>query len=205
MRKEKTVMTAMAQEEGSAPRGRPRSAASRQTVLQAAYAILIEEGLVGFSVEAVAARAGVARTTIYRWWPTKGLLAFDSFREAFGAQLVFARTDAPAADLRALVRSLARALAGPAGRLAASVMAQAQSDPEVQKLFLEQFSLPLRRHSAGVLKAGIAAGVFRSDLKVGRLLDALVGAVYLRLMFGLPLDASWADALAETLLGGCMA
>lgn len=119
-------------------------------VLAAAYAILIEEGLGAFSVEAVATRAGVARTTIYRWWPGKGLLAFDSVREAFGAQLVFEQTAAPESDVRALVRSLALALGGPAGRLAASVMAQAQDDPEVQKLFLEQFSLPLRRHSAPV-------------------------------------------------------
>lgn len=173
--------------------------------MNAAYAILMEEGLGGFSVDAVATRAMVARTTIYRWWPTKGLLAFDSFRTAFGAQLVFERTYMPEQDFRALVRSLARALAGPAGRLAASVMAQAQHDAEAQQLFLEQFSLPLREQSAAVIGAGIAAGAFRPDLDVQRLLDAMVGAVYLRLMFGLPLDDTWADALAATLLGGCLA
>ena len=135
---------------------------------------------------------------------SKGLLAFDSFREAFGAQLVFEQTAAPESDVRALVRSLALALGGPAGRLAASVMAQAQDDPEVQKLFLEQFSIPLRLHSAQVIGAGIEAGAFRRDLDVQRLLDAMVGAVYLRLMFGLPLDEAWADALSTTLLGGCL-
>lgn len=198
--------SSMAQD-GPAPRkpaGRPRSAASERAVLDAAYAILLEDGLRGFSVEAVAARSKVARTTIYRWWPTKGLLAFESFRDAFGAQLVFETTASPQSDLRALVRSLARALSGPAGRLAVSVMAQAQDDPDVQKQFLEQFSLPLRRHSTGVIAAGVAAGAFRQDLDVERLLDAIVGAVYLRLMFGLPIDAAWADALSTTLLSGCL-
>jgi len=186
------------------PAGRPRSAASRRAVLEAAYAILIEQGLGGFSVDAVASRAGVARTTIYRWWPTKGLLAFESFRDAFGAQLVFETTDSPARDVGALVRSLAGALSGPAGRLAASVMAQAQDDPGVQKQFLEQFSVPLRHQSAAVITAGIASGAFRPDLDIQRLLDAMVGAVYLRLLFGLPLDSQWADALSSTLLHGCL-
>lgn len=184
------------------PAGRPRSASSRQAVLEAAYLLLIEKDLGGFSVDAISVRSGVARTTIYRWWPTKGLLAFDSFREAFGAQLSFKITDSPETDFRALIQSLARALSGPAGRLAASVMAQAQGDPEVQKQFLEQFSLPLRHHSAEVISAGVNAGVFRPDLDVQRLLDAAVGAVYLRLMFRQSLDPEWADALSTTLIRG---
>lgn len=195
------------EQDGLAPRkpaGRPRSATSKRAVLDAAYALLLEDNLRGFSIDAVAARAGVARTTIYRWWPTKGLLAFESFRDAFGAQLVFETTACPASDVRALVRSLARALSGPAGRLAVSVMAQAQDDPDVQKQFLEEFSMPLRRHSAAVIDAGVAAGAFRRDLDVQRLLDAAVGAVYLRLMFGQPIDAAWADALSDTLLHGCL-
>src|SRR5579871_4109881 len=82
------------------PGGRPRSATSRRAVLDAAYAILVKVGLGGFSVEAVAARSGVARSTVYRWWPTKGLLAFESYREAFKEQLVFKRTESPKKDLR---------------------------------------------------------------------------------------------------------
>lgn len=184
--------------------GRPRSVTSRQAVLHAAYELLIEAGLAGFTVDAVAARSGVARTTIYRWWPTKGLLAFDSFLEAFGAQLAFKRTVAPASDVHVLISSLARALSGPAGRVAASCMAQAQEDPEVQKQFLERFSMPLRQRSAEVINAGIAAGAFRPDLDVERVLDAAVGAVYLRLLFGQSLDSGWATALADTLLTGCL-
>ena len=173
-------------------------------MLDAAYAILMETGLGGFSVEAVAARSGVARTTIYRSWPTRGLLAMDSFREAFEAQVAFAQSSYPEKDIRELIRSLARALSGPAGRLAASVLAEAQSDAAVQTQFLQYFSEPLRAQSTAVLRAGVEADVFRRDLQLPRVLDAIVGAVYLRLLFGLPLSEEWANGLSETILKGCV-
>lgn len=185
--------------------GRPRSAASRQAVLGAAYGILCEVGLTGFTIEAVSARSGVARTTIYRNWPSKGHLAFESFLDVFAARLEFSASGDARADLRALVRSLARLLGGAEGRLAASVVAEAQRDADVQAQFLTLFSEPLRARSTSVIAAGMASGAFRPDLDVARLLDALVGAAYLRLLFGQALDDAWADALAETLLRGCVA
>ncbi len=202
-------MTPAGHEDGPAPQvrrrsGRPRSAASRRAVLDAAYAILVDGGLSGFSVDAVAARSGVAKTTIYRSWPTKNLLMFESFREVFETQLAFDRTGSPEHDMRALIGSLARALGGPAGRLAASVMAEAQSDADIRTQFIEHFSDPLRQRSTTVIHGGIESGRFRHDLDIPRLLDAAVGAVYLRLLLGLPLDDAWADALASTLLRGSL-
>ncbi len=172
-------------------------------MLDAAYAILIEDGLQAFSIDAVAVRSGVARTTIYRSWPSKGLLAFESFREAFETQLAFERTGSPEKDLHALIASLARMLSGPAGRLAASVVAEAQSDPAVQRHFLEDFSGPLRLRSTALIQAGVDSGRFRRDLDIPRLLDATIGAVYLRLLFGQATDQTWADSLSRTLLRGC--
>lgn len=187
-----------------ATRGRPRSTTSRQAVMSAAYAILCESGLSAFSIDAVASRSGVARTTIYRSWPTKGLLAFDSFLEAVGAELAFGITDDPVEDFRALVQSLARTLSGPSGRVAASVMAEAQSDAELRNQFTSLFSQPLRTRSTQLIEAGIAAGAFRPDLDVARVIDAGVGAIYFRLLQGLSLDDRWSLALADTLLGGCI-
>ena len=183
--------------------GRPRSEASHRAILDAAYAILVETGLKSFSIEAVASRAGVARTTIYRWWPDKTLLVNESFLKAFQPQLSFARTESPADDFRAFLSSLARTLSGPDGRIAASVVAQAQSDPQTQRMFLDEFSTPLRRHSAALLRAGIERGQFRADLDVARALDAAIGAVYLRLLLGQTMERSWARQLADTLLDGC--
>ncbi|GAA1985742.1 TetR/AcrR family transcriptional regulator [Amycolatopsis minnesotensis] len=191
---------------GAPPRrtaGRPRSESARRSVLGAAYAILEEGGIEDFSIDRVARLSGVARTTIYRWWPSKAVLAIESFLEQFGPQLAVPRGEAPDQDFRALVRALAAALAGPAGRVAASVVAHAQSDEETQRLFRENFSDPLRTQAAELLERGITHGVFRSDLDIPRVIDAFVGAVYFRLIIGSSLGPDWADALSETILNGC--
>ncbi len=185
--------------------GRPRSEAARGAVLNAAYAILVETGLGKFSTEAVALRSGVARTTIYRWWPSKGLLAIESFLNAFRPQLVYAESGDAVADFRGLLDSLVQALSGPAGRIAASVVAQAQTDAETRRMFVETFSMPLRHESSRLLDRGIREGRLRADLDVPVVLDAAVGAVYLRLLLSQPLDAAWSYALSETVLRGCWA
>ena len=174
-------------------------------MLDAAYAILVGTGLAGFSIDAVATRAGVPRSTIYRWWPTKGMLAFESFREPFEAELAFEKSDNPENDVRRLIRSLAKALSGPAGALAASVVAEALNDATVQREFQSHFSDPLRLRSAELLERGIVSKRFRADLDVHRVIDAFVGATYLRLLLGLERDEVWADALADTILMACLA
>src|ERR1700753_3749508 len=61
-----------------APRGRPRSAKAHEAILEAAAGLLLEHGLDAVSMDEVAARAGVSKATIYRWWPTKETLALDA-------------------------------------------------------------------------------------------------------------------------------
>lgn len=185
--------------------GRPRSDAARGAILEAAYAILLENDLGTFSIEAVAVRAGVARTTIYRWWPTKGRLAIESFFEAFKPKLAYGRSGAPDDNFRVLLKSLADTLSGPDGQVAVSVLMHAQGDAETLSMFREQFSEPLRAQTAALLQAGIDQGRFRRDLDIPLVIDAAVGAVYLRLLFGLALDSIWAHSLADTLLVGCHA
>lgn len=189
--------------EGRRAPGRPRSELARTKILDAAYEILRRDGIASFSIDAVATRSGVARTTIYRWWPTKGALAIESFLNEVRPHLVFRQSDAPEADFRTLVLSLATTLSGQAGQVAASVIAQAQYDPETQAQFREAFSDPLRAQSAVVLRSGIDQGALRADLDVGRIIDAFVGAIYLRLLLGSSLTPEWGEALCETLLRGC--
>ena len=153
----------------------------------------------------MAAQANVARTTIYRWWPSKGALAIESFLEAFRPQLVLDRTSNTGADLSALLHSLARVLDGPAGQVAASVLAQVQTDTETRTIFVKEFSDPLRRETTELVRAGVDRGEFRSDLDVPSLLDAAIGAMYLRLLLGRRLDSTWVASLVETLLCACRA
>src|SRR6185437_9456863 len=68
---------------GAAARGRPRSQEADRAILTATVELLAERGLAAMSIEEVAARAGVGKTTIYRRWPSKGLLALDAFVDSF--------------------------------------------------------------------------------------------------------------------------
>ena len=64
-------------------RGRPRSEPARLAILQAAAEMLSERGLRAMTIEQIAKRAGVAKTTIYRRWPSKATLALEAFLNEF--------------------------------------------------------------------------------------------------------------------------
>src|ERR1700728_616719 len=66
-------------------RGRPRSEKARKAILEAAAELLLDRGLTGVSMDAVAERAGVSKATIYRWWPTKETLALDALYTRWAA------------------------------------------------------------------------------------------------------------------------
>ena len=82
------------------------------------------------SIEEVAARAGVGKTTIYRRWPSKGLLALDGFAASFGEQQPLPDTGALRTDLLAALHAWVRAVTHtPMGRMLAGLIAEAQHDP----------------------------------------------------------------------------
>src|SRR5450432_744304 len=89
---------------GGAPRGRPRSAEADRAILAATLELLAERGLDAMSIEEVAARAGVGKTTIYRRWPSKGLLALDAFVISFRAEQPLPDTGTLRGDLVAALR-----------------------------------------------------------------------------------------------------
>src|SRR6476646_8178727 len=61
------------------PRGRPRSERARQAILAAAGDLMLSGGLGAATMDAIAARAGVGKATIYKWWPSRGAVALDGF------------------------------------------------------------------------------------------------------------------------------
>src|ERR1700678_4391946 len=124
--------------------GRPRCDVTHRAVLRAAYSLLGECGLAGFTIEGVAARSGVARTTIYRWWPSKGALAMEGFLEITGPEVHVPPTHSAIADLRTVMQTFARVLGGTAGRIIRNVVAEGQSDPETIEAFKEGWVRPRR-------------------------------------------------------------
>jgi AcrR family transcriptional regulator len=187
-------------------RGRPRCQDPRQSILRAAYEMFEEGEDQPFTIEAVARRSGAAKTTIYRWWPSKGALAIEAFLAIAEKRSAFPETESAVADLRMQVKLLARLLRGRAGRLVAGIIAEAQSDPETKKAFIDGYLKPRRLSAARLIERGMANGELRPGLDVETVCDALYGPLYLRLILKSGLgDDGAINSLVDIVLDGIRA
>ena len=182
--------------------GRPRCDTTRKAVLGAAYDILAEGGLTHFTIETVAARSGVARSTIYRWWPSKGALATEGFLEATAADLALPPSGSAVADLEATLRLFARLVRGKAGRIIRCIIAEGQSHPETIEAFVSGFVTPRRAEIGAIVARGIAAGELRADLDIEMVLYSLFGPIYLRMLLNESMEDAWVDRLSSFALAG---
>jgi AcrR family transcriptional regulator len=178
--------------------------ATRERVLAAAGAILAEDGYTGLTMERVAAQSGVAKTTLYRQWPTKAALCMDLYLEEAGRELRDPDTGQVAGDLRALVNAVirlqTRTVAGPAFL---GLIAEAQIHPASREAFLAEFAQRRREITRTVLRRAIARGEVRADLDVDLAIDVIGGAVTFRLLQGhAPLSPRFANALVSLVLSG---
>ncbi|MFS0901215.1 TetR/AcrR family transcriptional regulator [Mycolicibacterium litorale] len=186
-------------------RGRPRNVEVRAAVLRAATELALAGGTGAVSIDAIAKRAAVSRTTIYKWWPSaaaivlEGLLA--AMRESIVPPVGSDTKGAVEHQLRALNAILTDATTGP---LVRSVIAAASSHRDVATALLDQWLLPRRAAVTAVLLNGIAAGELRADLDVEVAVDALFSPAYYRLVFAMPpLDEDALTHLLETVWRGC--
>jgi AcrR family transcriptional regulator len=183
--------------------GRPRDDGAHSAILNAANAILEEKGVAGFSIEAVAARAGVGKTTIYRWWPSKGALAIAGFLAETGPKIFYPDSGSAVADLTDQLKRVATVYGGAAGRVLAAIIAEGQRDPNTIQAFIEGYAKPRRDEAKIILQAGIDRGELRPDLDLDIALDALYGPIYYRMLVPIgPLDAAWVEKLAANVLAG---
>lgn len=178
----------------------PRIERSRRRVLEAAVETLAEDGYGAFTIEAVADRSGVARSTIYRHWPGRLELIADAF-ESLSDQPE--PGGGPAArDVEELLRHLAEVLAeSRLGRCLPALIEGAQRSPDVAR-FLHGFS---RRRGAALERAiGRAAdeGALGEGVDPARAATALAGAIfYRRLMTDRPMRPEEVGGLVEQVLG----
>jgi AcrR family transcriptional regulator len=167
-------------------RGRPRSETSRNAILKAARDLLLEHDLSAISMDAVAERAGASKATIYRWWPSKELLALDAlFSEWTLASPENHDTGTLAGDLLALMRPWARRLtAKPYGRVIAALITRAQSDPAFAAEYRARFVEPRRDQARVIFTRAIDRGEIPHDTDVEVALDLLYGPFYHRILHG---------------------
>jgi AcrR family transcriptional regulator len=157
------------------------------------------------SVEGVAERARVSKATIYRWWESKGELALD----ALVVELVAKMKDIPdtgsiEGDLRAYIRTVVRTYGNPTvGKTQAAIIGEMQSDEALRRAYRLHVTEPLRTESRKIFTRAIARGEIPRDTDIDLVLDSLIGAVFIRLLFDLgPLNLRVADSLVDMALKG---
>lgn len=166
-------------------RGRPRSEPARRAILQAAAELLAQRGLRAMTIEQVAKRAGVAKTTIYRRWPSKATLALEAFLNEFLATQPPVDTGSFEGDLRAALSAWVSTVDGtPIGRSLVSLIAEVQVDPELRFTWRENILQSVRAQHRKMVERAIARGEIPSRSDVDLLMDMLYGPAYHRLLQG---------------------
>jgi AcrR family transcriptional regulator len=185
-------------------RGRPRSEKARSAILAAAAELLLERGLMAVSMDAVAARAGVSKATIYRWWPTKESLALDVLYHEWASVPAARDTGSLRGDLLSLLLPWARLVVSrPYGRMIAALLTETQTDPAFAREYGARFVEPRRDQARAVFRRAIERGEIPADTKIELALDLLYGPIYHRLMQGhAPPDDPFVRDVIDTVLRG---
>ncbi|MER0241733.1 TetR/AcrR family transcriptional regulator [Streptomyces sp. HSW2009] len=183
------------------PGGRPDRT---QAVLQATLDLAQEVGYAKLSIEAITARAGVGKHTVYRRWPSKGHVFLDALLSKLQTNLGYPDTGDIVADLRTQMNA-ARSLLGEEkfGTLYAALVGEAQHDPAIARALHERWIEPLTVGTRGRLRKAQEAGQLRSDVDLEVVIAMLYGPLYYRfLLIPGQYDAAFVDAVLEAAFAG---
>lgn len=185
--------------------GATRNPASQEAILAAAEAVLLENGLGGFSIEAVARRARAGKPTIYRWWPSQAALLLDVYHSRKKAGFNYPDKGNVREDLRAYVTGLLETWEGTNGAIFRSVVAKAQGEPEALAA-LSAYMADRRCQSGRIIEKAQARGEVRADVRPELVTEILSSFAWGRLLTE-RLDVSDAevDAVVDTVLAGIVA
>jgi AcrR family transcriptional regulator len=168
-----------------AHRSRPPKEPAKVAILRAASELLAERGLRQMTIEEVAARAGVGKSTIYRRWPSKGSLALEAFLESFLSTQPAVNTGTLEGDLHKALSAWVATVDGTAtGRALASLIAEVQLDPELGFAWRENFLEVVRAQHRQIVVHAISRGEIPRDSDANLVIDMLFGPAYHRLMHG---------------------
>jgi TetR/AcrR family transcriptional regulator, regulator of autoinduction and epiphytic fitness len=178
----------------------PRIERSRRVILEAALDELGDVGYGALTIESVAARAGVGKSTIYRHWPGKLALVEDAFR-TLKAQALVPESGLLRDRVTAFLQQVARLVEESTySACMPALIEAAERDPQVRAFHCE-FSAERRAVLVDVLRDAVDAGELPSDADPELLADALVGPIVMRrLMFFEPFDPDMVPALVDQVL-----
>jgi AcrR family transcriptional regulator len=160
-----------------------RNQRSHQAILSATADLLGEVGYTKLTVEAIAARAGVGKQTIYRWWPDKGAVVLDAYLALVGAEqdLTFPDSGDLEADLRLVLGTTVNSLADPVfEQRYRALLTAIQDDPQLAAALLDRLLKPWLEATKQRLHAAQQAGQLRNKVDLDVAAELLYGPVYYR-------------------------
>ena len=179
----------------------PRITRTREVVLAAVIEELAAVGHARFTIESVAGRSGVGKSTIYRHWDGKTRLIVDAM-QTLNTQPAPEPDGAPGERIRQLLHHLTHAITdGSLGPAIPALIEAAERDPELRRL-LDDYSSSRRRALVDAIALGVDAGEIEATIDPELAAYALSGAVfYARLMTATPMSTTAVDQLIVTVLG----
>ncbi|EJM97767.1 transcriptional regulator [Herbaspirillum sp. YR522] len=146
--------------------------------------MLEEIGFDKLSLEGVAARAGVGKATIYRWWSNKSALVMEALLRAVEPMPAIGDSGSARNDLELHIAHLSQLLRGKSGRVVREMIALAQFDDDTMRIFNDNYLAPRRAALVTVLERGVQAGEFRAELDLNLVFDLLYAPLLQRLLTG---------------------
>jgi AcrR family transcriptional regulator len=184
--------------------GRPRSVEADRAIVEAIVDLLVECGYRDLTVEGVAARAGVAKTTIYRRWPSKA----DMVVEGITACKKYCPVDdcSTGSVVCTLVSMLSAFSCSRVARMLTGLAVEMVHNEELARAVREGLLGPSREAVVSVLRRGVETGEIRPEADLQLVSDLLVGPLFFRMLFsGQPIDPGLAAETVELVLRGVSA
>jgi AcrR family transcriptional regulator len=171
--------------------GRPRSAERHRAILDAAVALLLEQGYEAFSMDAVAARAGAGKGAMYRRWANKAALVAEALAQLTSEQLPAPRTGSLRTDLIALLDEAMRAVDRLGVANVRGLLADASRCAELAAVLQGKVAQERRRLAAAAVHAAQQRGEVAPGVDGALVTETAFGAIYSRLIvLGEPADPS---------------
>jgi AcrR family transcriptional regulator len=183
--------------------GRPRSEEAHGAILDAAMSLLREVGYDALAMDAIAARAGVGKATVYRRWTTKETLVAEAIGRIMSA-VRLPDTGTTEGDLRVLMRSAVAMYRDPTtGMLLSGLVAAMARSERIAEAVRSGFIATRRDALRSVLERGVARGEVRKGVDLDLALDLLGGPLlYRALITGGPVDERLTRGVIEVVLRG---
>lgn len=178
--------------------GRPRRIATDRAIWQATLELLAEVGFDRLSIEAIAARARVGKTTIYRRYTSKAALAAAAI-ESIREEISIPDTGSLEGDLDAIVTTAAQSVLSPLGKQSVgTIVASALSNPDFAQIYWTKYLQPRRQAFAAIIDRAKVRNEVNSALDSGLVFDTLSGIMLYAPIFQ-PTSEAWIAAVRQAI------